>query len=649
MTTTVAPYGSWRSPISAAALVEQAVRISQLQVVGDRIYWNEGRPEEGGRQVITSLRPGATPVEEIPADYSARTQVHEYGGRCYALGGAAVVFSNWADQRLWLRASGQVPVPITPAPALPRADRYADPVITPDGRWVICVHEHHADNGRVDNDLVAIPLDPPDPERPLQQLVVGHDFFASPRLAPDGSRLTWISWDLPHMPWDQSDLWVGGWGPEGTIDSPRRVAGGPGESITQPRWSPAGVLHYVSDRTGWWNLYDESGQALCPLQAEFGRPDWVFGESTYVFLPEGRLVAVWVVQGEDQLGLVTGGRAEPLDLPFSTYSDLQPAEGSVFALAASPSMPPAVVRLDLAGGVEVLRRSREMRLDQAAISTPEAVEFPTGVGEVAHARFYPPVNPGFRGPDGERPPLIVVIHGGPTARTAAVFNPALQFWTTRGFAVADVDYRGSTGYGTAYRRRLNGAWGVADVEDCAQVVGWLADQGRVDGHRAVIRGSSAGGFTTLAALAFTTTFAAGASLYGVADLELLARDTHKFESRYLDGLVGPWPEAAHVYQLRSPIHHVEDISCPLILFQGLEDAIVPPAQSELMCQALQDRGVPVAYLTFEGEQHGFRQAATIIAVAEAELAFYGRVFGFAPDGGAASLAIANEQGLSPPA
>jgi dipeptidyl aminopeptidase/acylaminoacyl peptidase len=647
MTTTVAPYGSWRSPVSAAALVEQAVRISQLQVAGERVYWNEGRPEEGGRQVIVSLRPGATAVEEIPAGFSARTQVHEYGGRCYALHAEGLVFSNWADQRLWLRRPGEEPMPLTPAPARPRADRYADPVITPDGRWVICVHEHHADNGQVDNDLVAVPLDPPDPERPPRRLITGHDFFASPRLAPYGSRLAWISWDLPHMPWDQSELWIGGWEPGAGIDSPRRVAGGPGESITQPRWSPAGILHYVSDRTGWWNLYDETGQALCPLEAEFGRPDWVFGESSYGFLPDGRVIAAWIVQGEEQLGFVSGGRAQPLDLPFSTYSEVQPADVTVFALAASPTTPPAVVRLDLAGGVEMLRLSRDVRLDRATISIPDTVAFPTGAGEVAHALFYPPVNPGFRSPDGERPPLIVVIHGGPTAGTVTVFDPAVQFWTTRGFAVADVDYRGSTGYGTAYRRRLNGAWGVADVEDCAQVVRWLAEQGLVDGRRAVIRGGSAGGFTALAALAFTTTFAAGASLYGVADLELLARDTHKFESRYLDGLVGPWPEAAEVYQRRSPIHHVEEIACPLILFQGLEDAIVPPAQSELMYQALRDRGVPVAYLTFEGEQHGFRQGSTIIAVAEAELAFYGRVFGFAPDGAAASLAIANEAALSP--
>jgi dipeptidyl aminopeptidase/acylaminoacyl peptidase len=644
---TVAPFGTWRSPISAAALVEQAVRLSQLQVVGDRIFWNEGRPAEAGRQVIVSQRAGSPPVEEIPPGFSARSQVHEYGGLCYAVHDTTVVFSNWEDQRLWRGRPGGEPAAITPVSESPRAHRYADPVITPDGSWVICVHEHHRPDVQVDNDLVVIPLDPPSPERPPRVLVSGHDFFSAPRAAPDGSRLAWISWDHPHMPWDETQLWVAEFDSQARLGEPRLVAGGPGESISQPRWSPGGVLHYLSDRTGWWNLYDEAGTALCPLDAEFGRPDWVFGTATYAFLPGDRLVAIWSDHGRDHLGYVAGGRAEAQDLPFSSFSELRPASGGVIALAASATQPPAVVHLDLASGVQVLRHSREVRVDPAAISKPEAVEFPTGADEIGHALFYPPRNPGFRGPDRDRPPVVVVIHGGPTGNTAAVFDPFVQFWTTRGFAVADVDYRGSSGYGRAYRRRLNGEWGVVDVEDCANVVRGLASQGRVDGTRAVIRGGSAGGFTALAALAFTDVFAAGASLYGVADLELLARHTHKFESRYLDGLVGPWPEAAAVYQARSPIHHVAQIVCPLILFQGLEDVIVPPTQSQLMYDALRERGVPVAYLAFEGEQHGFRQAATVIAVAEAELAFYGRVLGLSPDGGAENLPIANEAKLSP--
>ncbi len=644
---TVASFGAWRSPVSAAALVEQAVRLSQLLVVGDRVFWNEGRPAEAGRQVIVSQRRGAAPVEEIPPGFSARSQVHEYGGFCYAVHESTLVFSNWEDQRLWRCRPNSDPDPITPASESRRAHRYADPVITADGRWVICVHEHHGPDGQVDNDLVVMPLDPPSSEGPPRRLVSGHDFFSAPRLAPDGSRLAWISWDHPHMPWDDTQLWVADIDGDAQLAEPRLVAGDGGESISQPRWSPGGVLHYLSDRTGWWNLYDESGAALCPLDAEFGRPDWVFGAATYTFLPGNRVVAIWSDHGRDHLGYVTGGRAQPQELPFSSYTELRSTPGGVVALAASASQPPAVVRLNLAGVMEVVRRAREVRLDPAAISTPEAIEFPTGANDVGHALFYPPRNPAFREPGEERPPVVVIIHGGPTANTAAVFDPLVQFWTTRGFAVADVDYRGSSGYGRAYRRRLNGEWGVVDVEDCANVVRWLASQGRVDGTRAVIRGGSAGGFTVLAALAFTDVFAAGASLYGVADLELLARDTHKFESRYLDGLVGPWPEAAAVYRARSPIHHVEQIVCPLVLFQGLEDAIVPPAQSQLMYDALRARGVPVAYLAFPGEQHGFRQAATLIAVAEAELAFYGRVFGFSPDGGADNLAIANDGNLSP--
>jgi dipeptidyl aminopeptidase/acylaminoacyl peptidase len=646
---TIAPYGTWRSPVTAALLVEQAIRISQVQVASDRVYWNEGRPSDAGRQVIVSAVAGQTPVDAIPAGFSARTQVHEYGGRCYAVHDETLVFSNWQDQRLWMRRPGEDPRPLTPEPAGPRADRYADPVITPDGRWLICVHEHHSPSGPVDNDLVALPLDPPDPDHRPRRLTSGHDFYAAPRLSPDGRRLAWIIWDHPDMPWDRSELWIADLDQDAVLSPPRRIAGESGESITQPRWSPAGVLHYISDRSGWWNLYDETGAPLCPLDAEFAGPDWAFGNSSYGFLPDGRLVAVWGQSGQDQLGLISGGRAQPRDFPFSAYNEVQPtADGAVIAIAASPTVPPGVVRLDVDGNaVTVIRRSRQVPIDGAAISTPEAIEFPTADGQVAHALFYAPRNPDFRGPEGERPPLIVMIHGGPTGSTSSVFNLSVQYWTTRGFAVADVDYRGSTGYGTAYRRLLNGAWGVADVADCAHVVGWLANQGWVDGRRAAIRGGSAGGFTTLAALAFTDIFAAGASHFGVADLELLARDTHKFEARYLDGMVGPWPEAAEEYRRRSPIHHVEQISCPLILFQGLEDAVVPPAQSELMYQALRERGIPVAYLAFEGEQHGFRQAATIMAVAAAELAFYGRVFGFTPDGGDDALVIANAEKLSP--
>lgn len=654
MVRSIAPYGTWPSPVSASSLVEQAVRLSALTVCGDRVYWVEGRPEEAGREVLVCLTNTGRMADVVPAEFSVRTQVHEYGGRCFAVHGRPladrdlVVFSNWNDQRLWALHDGRAPQPLTPHPDRPRSDRYADQVISPDGRWVVCVHERHRPDGQVDNDLVVVSLDPVAADQEPTLIASGHDFYAAPRFSPDGSRLSWVTWDHPNMPWDGSELWVAAVEADQSIARAAKVAGGRGESITQPRWSPDGVLHYVSDRSGWWNLYDESGKPLCPAAAEFGQPDWVFGNTTYGFLPDGRLVAAWTADGGSHLGTVENGRAHPVAFPFTAYASVSPVEDGVIAIAGSPVDSPAVVRLDLSSGqFQTLRASQEVAIDQATLSRPEPVQFPTAGDQPAHALFYPPANADFEGPPGEKPPVIVVIHGGPTSAASAVLNLAVQFWTSRGFAVADVNYRGSSGFGRSYRRLLSGAWGVADVEDSAAVVRWLDRTGRVDGGRALIRGGSAGGFTTLAALAFTAAFAAGASHFGVADLELLARDTHKFESHYLDGLVGPWPAAAEEYRRRSPIHHVDLIKNPLILFQGLEDKVVPPAQAELMYEALRDRGVPVAYLAFEGEQHGFRQAATIISVAESELLFYGRVLDFEPNtgGGARSLDIANAEAL----
>ena len=624
--------------------------LSHVQVAGERVYWNESRPAEGGRLVVVCAAPDGSLHDALPAGWSTRSAVHEYGGRCYALHGATLVFSNWEDQRLWARAGESDPYPLTPAPASPRGYRFADPVVTPDGRWVICVRQRHG--ATVDNDLVAVALRPPpgpgsspgpDPPR---RLAGGHDFFSAPRLSPDGRRLAWVTWDHPDMPWDSTVLWVADIGADATLGSPRLVAGGPGESVTQPRWSPDAALWYVSDRSGWWNLYDEHGRAACPMEAEFGQPDWAFGAATYAFLTDGRLVAAWSSGGTGHLGVVGGRRAEPAAFPFSTYSSVQAVPGGVVAVAASPTEVPAVVRLGLDdGSVTVLRRSRN-NPDPAYVSAPRHLEYPTSGGQVAHALHYPPANADFAPPPGELPPLVVTSHGGPTSCASTVLDLGVQYWTSRGFAVADVDYRGSSGYGRAYRQALRGAWGVADVEDCAAVVSWLSARGEVDGTRAVIRGGSAGGFTTLAALVSTDVFAAGSSAYGLADLEAMARDTHKFEARYMDGLVGPYPAEAAEYRRRSPIHHVERISCPLILFQGLDDPVVPPVQSEMMYQALAARGIPVTYVAFEGEEHGFRRAATIRRVAEAELAFYGRVLGFTPAGRPVPLTIVNEAALA---
>ncbi|MHB1533635.1 MAG: S9 family peptidase [Acidimicrobiales bacterium] len=632
---TVAPYGTWSSPISSDLLTEAAVGLSGVTVIDGRVWWSERRPSDAGRQVLVAADPGdpTSAEDQLDSPHSARTQVHEYGGRCWTGRDGLLVWSEWADQRLWMARHRDEPWPLTPEPDRPRALRYADPVLTGDARTLICIREHHRGEGDVVNDLVALALDVECPEPVV--LARGHDFFSAPRLSPAGDRLAWLTWDHPDMPWDRTALWEAPYHVERALGPARLVAGGTGRavSISQPRYGPDATLHYISDRTGWWNLYADDGEAgrpLAPLEAEFAGPDWVFGQATYAFAPDGRLVATWTDAAGGHLGVVGKEGVQPLRLPFSQYSSLAALPGSVVAVVASPTTAPAVVRIDLdEPAATVLRASRPDRLDPALVSLPEPVTFASG-DESAHAWYYPPTNPDFAGPDNESPPLLVMSHGGPTGAASPVLDLGLQYWTSRGFAVADVDYRGSSGYGRRYRDLLRGQWGRLDVEDCTAVVAWLASRGCADDTRAVIRGASAGGFTTLAALAFTDAFAAGSSRYGVADLELLARETHKFESRYLDGLVGPWPADAERYRQRSPIHHLERLTCPVILFQGSDDAVVPPAQAEAIFAALCERGVPVAYLRFEGEGHGFRSSETIRAVAEAELAFFGRVLGFVP-------------------
>ena len=591
------PYGSWPSPITAASLVERAVSLSDLQVSGGALYWNEGRPSEAGRQVIVGWEPGREPVDVLPAPFSARTTVHEYGGAAFTVAGDTVFFSNFADQRLYRLAAGGEPTPIA------GDARYADADVL--GDRLVCVRERHLDDGVV-NDIVELPVDG---SAGATVVAAGHDFYAAPRFAPDG-RLAWVAWDHPHMPWD------------GTVLEPGPVTGGPDESVTQPRWSPAGDLHWISDRTGWWNIYRE-GQPVQPMDAEFAEPDWVFGNSDYDFLPDGRIVAHWT----GHLGVL--GDA-PLDVPFTSFDSVRAFGDKVAAIAASPTQAPAVVVIDPATAeVTVVRESRPTPVDAGYLSTPRRIDFLSSGGRTAHALFYPPANPGATGPPGELPPLVVTSHGGPTSQASTALNLRTQFWTSRGFALVDVDYGGSSGYGRAYRQQLNGRWGVVDVDDCVAAARHLADAGEVDGRRMTIRGSSASGLTALLALT-KGAFAAGASLYGVADLAALATDTHKFEARYLDGLVGPWPDAADVYRERSPIHHAQELAAPLIIFQGLDDKVVPPAQAEVLVDALRRAGLPFAYLTFEGEAHGFRKAETIQRVMEAELSFYAQVLGFTP-------------------
>lgn len=643
---TVAPYGSWASPLSSSLLVEATVTLSEAQVDGDNIYWTERRPSEGGRVVVVRCDAGDGTSAEvvsdaIPEGFNARTTVHEYGGGAYVVRAGVLFFSNFDDQRVYRLEPGSQPVPITPESQLKWQFRYADGRVSPDGRWLVCVRETHpSEGGEARNEVVVVPTDGADEPTVI---ATGHDFYAAPRLSPDGERLAFLAWDHPRMPWDGTELFLVAVGSDcRPSQEPAKVAGGPAESVVQPRWRSDGVLHYLSDRTGWWNLYTEDGTAVAPKNADFGSPPWTFGQSTYSFVDRG-IACIWHEAGSDKLGVIAGGQGEPVEvkLPHTNYSSIRADHSGVVVLAGSPTAETAVVRVNFASATtRVVRRSREGAVDTGYLSVPEAIEFPTD-GGTAHAFYYPPANKDFEGPRDERPPLLVISHGGPTGSTSSVLSLRTQYWTSRGIAVVDVNYGGSSGYGRQYRQRLAGTWGITDVVDCINAARFLADRGDVDAHRMLIRGGSAGGYTTLCALAFHDVFAAGASHFGVADVEALARDTHKFESRYLDGLIGPYPEARHVYVERSPIHSADRISCPLILFQGLEDKIVPPAQSEEMAAALDKNGIAHAYVAFEGEQHGFRKAENIRRSFDAELYFYARVLGFDLADDIAPVAIAN--------
>jgi len=627
-----APYGSWKSPITSDLIVSESIKITEIALDGEDTYWIESRPSEGGRCVIVRLSSDGNRADVTPAPFNVRSRVHEYGGGSFLVADGTVYFSNFSDQRLYRQDSGSQPRPITPETNL----RYADGVIDRRHgrrhRRMICVREDHTDPDReAVNTLVALALDGTDGGKVL---VSGNDFYSSPRLSPDGSRLAWLTWNHPNMPWDGTELWVGEIREDGSLGHSERVAGGVDESIFQPQWSPDGILHFVSDRTGWWNLYrrcDGHDQPLGEMEAEFGLPQWVFGMSTYVFESADRIICTYTQQGVWHLASIdtASGELSVIETPYTSIGSLRAAPGRLVFLAASQTETTSLVQLNLATHeLEVLRRSSKVQVDPGYLSRPLPIEFPTEQDLRAHAFFYPPKNHDYAAPQGEKPPLLVISHGGPTAATSSKFTLLIQYWTSRGIAVLDVDYGGSTGYGRAYRRRLENNWGIVDVDDCTSGARYLVERGQVDPKRLIIRGGSAGGYTTLCALTFRDAFKAGASYYGVGELEALAKDTHKFESRYLDRLIGPYPERRDTYQERSPINHIERLSCPVIFFQGLEDKVVPPSQAETMVSALRKKGVPVAYIPFEGEQHGFRRAENIKRALDAELYFYGKTLGF---------------------
>jgi dipeptidyl aminopeptidase/acylaminoacyl peptidase len=624
-----APYGSWGSPISSDLIVRGVVGLSQVATDGGDVYWLESRPNEGGRNVVVVCTPDGRTEDVTPQPVDARTRVHEYGGGDFTVDGGEVYFSNFADQRVYRRSAGEKLRPLTPD----TGRRYADMVVDRDRSRLIAVREDHGAAGREPvNEIACVDLESGDD----RVLVSGNDFYSSPRLSPYGDRLAWLTWNHPNMPWDGTQLMVCELDEEGFPGNVEQVAGGQDEAIFQPEWSPDGTLHFVSDRTGWWNLYRwRYGriELLCKKEAEFGLPQWAFGMSTYAFVSPERIVCAYGERGTSHLALLDTETAElePVETPYSgiTYVRADDATGGIVFRGSSPMEAACIVRLDASTGHhEVLRRAGDLEIDPGFLSSPEPVEFPTQNGLKAYAFFYPPRNTDYVAPEGDLPPLLVMSHGGPTSATSTALDPEVQYWTSRGVAVLDVNYGGSAGYGREYRRRLDGAWGVVDVEDCKNGAVYLAERGLVDGGRLMITGGSAGGYTTLCALAFTDTFAAGASHFGVSDVEALAKETHKFESRYLDRLIGPYPERADLYRERSPIHYTGRLSCPVIFFQGLEDRVVPKEQAETMFAALRDKGLPVSYVPFEGEQHGFRRAENIRRALDGELYFYSRVFGF---------------------
>ncbi len=643
----IAAYGSWSSPITSDLIVASTIGLGEILLDGTEIYWIESRPQESGRSVIVHRAADGSLADVTPpvpaggqGAFSARTRVHEYGGGAYLVSGGVVYFCNDADQRLYRQEQGASPSAITPEPARPRGLRYADGVMDAERGRMIWVREDHTAAGPEPvNTIVEIPLDTARPQRELQS---GRDFYAAPRLSPDGRRLAWLEWSHPNMPWIGCELWVAEVAGDGSLGRKRQVAGADDESIFQPEWSPDGALYFVSDRAQptlsgrWWNLFRARGDALeasaavepvYPLTAEFGRAQWQFRMSAFAFASANELVCSYVQNGISRIGMVDPAwlQASPIATAYEDISSLRASEGRVYFRGGSPTVAPAIVELDLASGRAIsLKRSTNQDVEayRRYFSVPEPVTFDTDGGLQAHGLFYPPQNADFAPPAGDLPPLIVHCHGGPTAAASATLSWGTQYWTSRGFAVLAVNYGGSTGYGREYRLRLQGSWGIVDVADCVNGARFLAETGRADRERWAISGASAGGYTTLAVLTFRSEFQTGASYYGVSDLEALAKDTHKFKSRYLDGLIGPYPARKDLYIDRSPLHSAQRLSVPVAFFQGAEDQVVPPQQAEAMVETLRQRHIPFLYLLFDGEQHGFRRADNIKRALDAELYFY---------------------------
>ncbi len=635
----VLPYGSWSSPITIDLALAANLSVHSPKLDGSDLYWTEGRPAEGGRHVIVRRDASGTVSDVTPVPFNARTRANEYGGGAYCVAQGTVYFSNMADGRIYAVVPGETPRALT-------ADgpfRYGDLVFDAARQRLLCIRDDHTG---LDHEAEVAPGERiPEPSAALVAIEIadgsisilaeGYDFYSTPRPSADGARLAYLAWRHPNMPWDATELWLADLDESGLPRGKQMLAGGGEESVVQPEWAPDGSLVFASDRSGWWNLYRWTGTgeaaAIVPREVEFAGPQWVFGLSWFGIADDGSIISVVRSDGRDTLWHIPAEEeARPIDIPEQSIAPTLVVHGQrVCYIGAGPAQPTVLVTLDLDTGVrEVVRKQLDLDFDPAYLSAPESIEFPTTDGHTAHALFYPPANRDFRGPDTDRPPLVVMIHGGPTSAAVPALDLEKQLFTSRGIAVVDVNYRGSTGYGREYMRRLDGKWGVYDVDDCVAAARFLAERGSVDPERMAITGGSAGGFTVLCALTFHDVFACGASHFGVGDLEALARDTHKFESRYIERLVAPYPAGLDVYRERSPIHSVERLSRPLIVTQGMDDMVVPIAQAEQIVAALRERQIPHTYLPFEGEGHGFRQEQNIRRAIEAELSFYAQVFGF---------------------
>ena len=645
----VEPYGSWKSPITAEMLISGGKRrLNEIKTDGDDIYWLDARPDEGGRIVIMRLSSDGQIQDLTPAPFNSRNAVHEYGGGSYAVRNRTIYFTNWEDQRIYVQNDGEEPQPLTTEPPIPRGLRYADLTLTPNGKLILCIRETHTDDGNeATNEIVAVNTSTG------EQTVVasGRDFYCAPRVAATHDGIAWTEWDHPNMPWDGNHLISGSFNPaDASVSTKAELAGGQDESIVQPTWSKDGTLHFVTDRTGWWNIHAWRGGApvnLLDERSDHGRPDWQFAFTSYAHLPDGSIAVGkgGVTSGAVVLVDPASNSAKVVEIPYSevSFATAAPDGDSILFVGASPTQEPAIISLDLETETcSTIYAPSKVSIDPGYLSSPQHIIFPTTENGEAHAYYYEPTNKDFEAPSpsprsaggeskrGALPPLVTICHGGPTSASGTGLDLSTHYWTSRGFAVVDVNYRGSSGYGKVYRDALKGKWGIYDTDDCIAAAQYLINQGLVDKDRVIIRGGSAGGYTTINALTFHDFFAAGAALYGIADLMVFIGDTHKFESRYLDSLVGPYPEEKQRYHDRSAINFMDQLATPMIILQGLEDEIVPPSQAEIMVEALESKGLPYAYIGFPGEQHGFRQAKNIIRAQEAELYFYGKVLGFEP-------------------